>query len=87
MDTGEGWFERFYASTPTELQEIEQQLQQQYPKHGGTFREGEIVEIKGSRFEISEIIQNGLKLRLLPKEPAGQRGDGESWEAGPEEGL
>ena len=31
------------------------------------FKEGEIVEIKGSRFEISKIIQNGLKLRLLPK--------------------
>jgi len=31
------------------------------------FQEGEVVEIKGSRFEISKIIQNGLKLRLLPK--------------------
>jgi len=30
-------------------------------------KEGEILEIKGSKFEISRILQNGLKLTLLSK--------------------
>ena len=33
----------------------------------GVFQEGEILEIKGSKFEVRKIIQNGLKLKLLPK--------------------
>jgi hypothetical protein len=39
-----------------------------HPKHGGVFRVGEIIEIKGSRFEVSKIINDGLKLKLLPRE-------------------
>lgn len=62
MDTGEGRFEMF-----EKLEELEG-LRKQYPKFGGTFQEGEIVELKGSKFEVSKIIQGGLKLRLLPKD-------------------
>ena len=63
MDTGEGRFEMFDGS---EEQLVE--MKKQYPKFGGTFQEGEIVELKGSKFEVSKIIQGGLKLRLLPKD-------------------
>ena len=62
MDTGEGRFELFY--TEEELKK----LKKQYPKFGGTFQEGERIELKGSRFEVSKILQGGLKLRLLSKD-------------------
>jgi len=65
VDTGEGKFEMF--QTKVELEE----LRKLYPKFGGTFQEGEIVELRGSKFEISKIIQGGLKLRLLPKKDGG----------------
>jgi hypothetical protein len=61
MDTGEGKFEMFES-----VEKLEQ-LNKRYPNHGAIFREGEIVEIKGSRFRVSKIIRNGLKLALLPK--------------------
>ena len=63
MDTGEG---RFVEVDPEDLPGMER-LGKQYPNRGALFSVGEIVEIKGSRFEVSKIIQNGLKLRLLPK--------------------
>lgn len=61
MDTGEGHFKML-----KDLDGIED-LQKEYPNFGATFQVGEIVEIRDSRFEISKIIRNGLKLRLLPK--------------------
>ena len=63
MDTGKGRFEVLNTLDNDELE----RLKKLYPEHGGVFQEGEIVEIKGSRFKISKIIRNGLKLRLLPK--------------------
>ena len=75
MDTGNGRFERF--DIPKEagqdeafdklFKQQQKLLQELYPNHGGTFSEGEELEIKGSRFRISKIIHNGLKLELLPK--------------------
>lgn len=62
MDTGNGYFEML-ANKKEELE----RLQEKYPNHGGVFREGETLEIKGSLFEVSKIIRNGLKLRLLSK--------------------
>lgn len=62
MDTGEGTFKQF-----SEFKDLKE-LRGLYPNSGGVFKEGEILEIKGSRFEVSKIIRNGLKLRLLPKE-------------------
>ena len=61
MDDGQGRMRAF------EGDEQLADLQKQYPKFGATFQEGEIIEIKGSRFEISKIIQNGLKLKLLER--------------------
>jgi hypothetical protein len=49
------------------LQEAYDDLIKRYPKMGGIFQVGEEVEFKGSKFRISKIIQNGLKLELLPK--------------------
>lgn len=69
MDTGEG---RFVMLNDEHLRMLRKDdnklLKKMYPKFGGVFQEGEIVELKGSKFEVSKIIQDGLKLRLLPKE-------------------
>ena len=67
MDTGNGNFEAFkdYEDLKNRLDDV----QKLYPGHGGIFSEGEEVELKGSRFCISKIISNGLKLELLPKKP------------------
>ena len=72
MDTGKGRFEQIEvklgeAYNEEELKHKIGNLEKMYPGHGGVFREGEIVELKGSKFQISKIISNGLKLKLLPK--------------------
>jgi hypothetical protein len=62
MDIGNGRFEYIPKGTGQA-----EKLQALYPNHGGTFREGEEIEIKGSLFRVSKIIRNGLKLELLPR--------------------
>lgn len=49
MDTGEGHLEMLQNTKEA----IEKQ--KQHPKHGGIFRVGEIVELKGSRFKVKSI--------------------------------
>jgi hypothetical protein len=66
MDTGRGYFEHF--KDEEELRKKMHEMWNKHPKHGGVFRVGEIIEIKGSRFEVSKIINDGLKLKLLPRE-------------------
>jgi len=62
MDQGNGSFMQF-----KDLLEA-QEAKRNNPLAGGIFQKDEIVEIKGSRFRVSQILQNGLKLALLPKE-------------------
>ena len=64
MDTGEG---RFTKVDKPFSEMYMNDLRGKFPNHGGTFHEGEEVEIKGSLFRISKIIRNGLKLELLPR--------------------
>ena len=75
MDTGSGKFKRFYIPIKAgqdeafekTIQAARDLLKERYPNHGGTFQEGEELEIKGSRFRVSKIIRNGLKLKLLSR--------------------
>jgi hypothetical protein len=75
MDCGNGRFEQFDIPKEAGQNEAFEKLFKQketllfklYPNHGGIFSEGEELEIKGSRFRISKIIHNGMKLELLPK--------------------
>lgn len=76
MDTGNGRMEMFDVPDVVKnnaqewerkFKNWEDKLHVEYPNHGGTFYEGEEIEIKGSRFRIAKIIQNGLKLELLPR--------------------
>jgi len=60
MDTGKGRFEQI----PTDLVE---QAKAEYPNHGGLFRVGEELEIKGSKFKVKAVKWNELRLKLLKK--------------------
>jgi hypothetical protein len=63
MDTGEGKFEMF------EGKKMFKKIQAKYPfapKHlGNTFKLGETVRIKESLFEIENVGQHRLRLKLL----------------------
>jgi uncharacterized Zn finger protein len=65
MDTGEGKFEMF--ENDEEVKKRMHELWNRYPKHGGVFKVGEEVELKGSRFRVKSIKPNELRLKLLPK--------------------
>jgi hypothetical protein len=62
MDTGKGHFEQYQSM---------KNLVDKNPFRDtrlGVFQKGEKLKIKGSLFEITQIIRGGLKLKLLPKE-------------------
>ncbi len=67
MDTGKGKFEQVTANSQDELAAKVKALEEQFPQHGGWFRVGEIVELKGSRFRVQSVKPNQLRLKLLPK--------------------
>lgn len=61
MDTGEGRFEM--------VDTLEEAIEKQkgYPLHGGIFKIGEILEIKGSQFKIQSINPKGMRPKLLKR--------------------
>ena len=75
MDTGEGKFEEFEKLTALSA------LREEYPKSKGVFTVGEVLEIKGSRFEVRDISTYGMKLKLLPALDVGEGfGEGDPFE-------
>lgn len=72
MDTGKGHFETLDDEVgedriPAEIDAMKAALEAKYPKHGGWFREGEIIEIRGSRFRIKSVKPKELRLKLLKR--------------------
>jgi len=67
MDTGEGRMEKFEAADKEELSRKLSQFEDRYPLHGGVFKVGEELEIKGSRFLVKDISSLGMRLRVLPR--------------------
>lgn len=65
MDTGQGRFELAQAANEKQLEEMKKLMEGKYPQHGGWFREGEIVELKGSRFRVKRIKPTEITLKLL----------------------
>ena len=59
MDSGKGNF------IPFDKPSDEKALKEKYPLHGGTFRVGETVELKGSTFRVKSIKPTELRLKLL----------------------
>ena len=73
MDTGKGYFEQVQADGSNQeevnakLEQMKALLEQKHPGHGGWFREGEIVELKGSRFRVKRIKPTEITLKLLKR--------------------
>ncbi len=67
MDTGKGTFEQVQAQNEEQLEEMKKLLQEKYPQHGGWFREGEIVELKGSTFRVKRIKPTEIVLKLMKR--------------------
>lgn len=67
MDTGKGKFEHIEADNEEELARLMRQKELQHPDHGGWFRVGEIIELRGSRFRVKAVKPTELRLKLLPK--------------------
>ncbi len=59
MDDGKGQFR--YADNLEALKA----LKNKFPEHGGTFKVGEEVEVKGSIFRVKSIKPKEIRLRLL----------------------
>jgi hypothetical protein len=67
MDTGKGTFETIKATNPEELNTMMKALEEQYPNHGGWFREGEEIEIKGSLFRVKSVRPTEIRLKLMQR--------------------
>lgn len=66
MDTGEGRFEQF--DSEEELRNKLADLRNQFPRlNENSFRVGEEVEMKGSKFNVVKITPKKLTLRILPR--------------------
>lgn len=70
MDTGKGIFEQLDTEgmTDTEIIRAQARAEHRFPDHGGWFKEGEILEIRGSRFRIQSVKPKGMRLKLLKPE-------------------
>jgi len=67
MDTGKGTFEQVQAQNEEQLKEMMKLLEGKHPNHGGWFREGEIVELKGSTFRVKRIKPTEITLKLMKR--------------------
>ncbi|KKL15150.1 hypothetical protein LCGC14_2508500 [marine sediment metagenome] len=69
MDTGKGTFEQLDTEgmTDTEIIRAKARAEHKHKQHGGWFREGEELEIRGSRFRIQSVKPKGLRLKLLKR--------------------
>ena len=67
MDDGKGTF------VPFENAEELHTLQKENPFHGGWFRVGEEVELKGSRFRVKAVKPTELRLKLLKRRRSKKR--------------
>ena len=76
MDTGKGKLEML--EVPSEggdakeaegrLRAAMKALEEAHPNHGGWFRVGDVIVIKGSRFRVKGVKPTELRLKLLPKD-------------------
>jgi hypothetical protein len=69
MDDGKGTFQ--VLKSQDELNEkmdaIKAAMEEKYPNHGGWFKVGEEIELRGSRFRIKAVKPTELRLKLLPR--------------------
>lgn len=61
MDTGEGKF------VIKETGQTRKELEKEYPHHGGWFKVGETIIIRGSNFRVKSVNPTEIRLKLLPR--------------------
>lgn len=71
MDTGNGSFVRITEAMAKDLRKAQANPQREL-RH--IFREGEVLEIRGSKFRVERIKTRGLRLLLLPFEVKDEKG-------------
>ena len=67
MDTGQGRFEQVIAGDEEKLKIMQSVLEKRYSQHGGWFRVGEEIEIRGSLFRVKAVKPTELRLKLLKR--------------------
>lgn len=68
MDTGKGKLVDVEMPDSMEKQLlVKQAMERKYPEHGGWFRVGEVVYLRGSKFRIKAVKPTQIILKLLPK--------------------
>jgi len=70
MDSGQGKFEQVNAKNEVELKQKMLELESKFPEHGGWFQEGEVIEIRGSKFRVKSVKPHSLRLKLLQRKEA-----------------
>lgn len=67
MDNGQGKFVQVDAADDQLLKEKMRLLEEAFPQHGGWFREGEVVTLKGSTFRVKRIKPTEITLKLMKR--------------------
>lgn len=68
MDTGKGYLEILKAAkNARDLQSEINAMEEKHPQHGGWFRVGETIELRGSTFRIASVSPTGLRLKVLKR--------------------
>lgn len=68
MDNGEGRFETVEVPDEDKLKEQMAIMEAKRPHHGGWFKVGEVILIRGSKFRVKSVKPTELRLKLLPRE-------------------
>jgi hypothetical protein len=64
MDTGNGEFVMANDVTQKDIKD----MQDKYPNHGGWFKVGDTIKIRGSLFRVKTVKPKELRLKLLARE-------------------
>ncbi len=67
MDTGKGKFEMLPETKEEDLAKAKQAMEEKYPQHGGWFRVGEVIEVRGSLFRVKAVKPTQIILKLIQK--------------------
>ena len=65
MDSGKGKFLYNEETDPGAIEMMKAKMEAENPGHGGWFRIGEEIEIKGSLFRVRAITPTQLRLKLV----------------------
>lgn len=67
MDTGNGTFVKMEQKEGETLVEAVKRLEEEFPKHGGWFHVGQIVDCEGSTFRVKSVKPSEIRLKLVTR--------------------